>query len=121
MTAFPERTGVCMDSCHVFAAGYDLRTEAGFKATLTEFDRIIGLRHLFLIHLNDSKKPQGSRVDRHAHIGKGKIGLTAFEYFMNDPSLTQIPKILETSKEEDGDRKNLERLRALVKHPNEIA
>ena len=115
MTAFPERIGVCVDSCHVFAAGYDLRTAATFDATLAEFDRAIGLERLLLIHLNDSKKPLGSHIDRHANIGQGGIGLEAFGCFMNDPRLARIPKILETPKENDGDRTNLEKLRALIK------
>jgi deoxyribonuclease-4 len=114
MTAFPERLGVCIDSCHVFAAGYDLRSTAAFDATLAEFDRTIGLERLLLIHLNDSKKPLGSHIDRHEHIGGGNIGLEAFGCFMNDPRLANIPKILETPKENDGDRNNLEKLKALV-------
>jgi deoxyribonuclease-4 len=110
----PARVGVCLDTCHVFAAGYDVRTRAAFEATLQTFDRLIGLEHLHLIHFNDAKNPLGSRVDRHAHIGEGAIGLESFGFFMNDPRLQQIPKILETPKDRDGDRKNLTRLRQLM-------
>ena len=111
----PERAGVCLDTSHIFAAGYDLRTEAATEKTLGQFSRIIGLEHLSLIHLNDSKKALGSRVDRHEHIGQGQIGLSAFSFLMNDSRLVKIPKILETPKESDGDRKNFECLKALIK------
>ena len=110
----PARVGVCLDTCHIFAAGYDLRTRTAFEYTLEAFDRIIGIEHLYLIHFNDAKNPLGSRVDRHAHIGEGAIGLAAFGFFMNDPRLRRIPKILETPKDQDGDRKNLDRLRRLL-------
>ena len=112
-----RRMGVCLDTSHIFAAGYDIREKASYQNTLNEFDRIIGLKNLYFIHLNDSKKPLGSKVDRHHHIGEGYIGLKAFECIMNDRRLLKIPKIIETDKGkkgEDWDRVNLERLRNLV-------
>ena len=115
----PSRTGICLDSSHIFAAGYDIRTKTAYRQTMAAFERIIGLKHLCLIHLNDSKKELGSRVDRHAAIGRGFIGLTAFECFMNDARLSRIPKIIETPKTEDGkdmDRLNLKTLRGLLKN-----
>ena len=90
------KVGFCLDTCHAFAAGYDLRTPETYKATWKEFDTIIGLEHLKAIHLNDSKKELGSRVDRHANIGKGTMGLESFSLIMNDKNLTWVPKILET-------------------------
>jgi deoxyribonuclease-4 len=112
-----HRIGICLDTCHIFAAGYDIRTKASYRKTMRQFDSIIGLNHLYLIHLNDSKRELGSRVDRHMHIGKGCIGLDAFRYLMNDKKLWNIPKIIETQKTTEGkdwDRINLERLRSLV-------
>jgi len=111
----PQRVGVCLDTCHVFAAGYDLRSEAACRSTLEDFDRVIGIEHLYLIHLNDAKAALGSRIDRHAHIGAGCIGMEGFGFFINDPRFERMPKILETPKENDGDRKNLARLRNLLK------
>ena len=115
----PERLGVCLDTCHVLAAGYDIATEQGIRGTMSEFDRIIGLNRLRVIHLNDSRKPLGSRVDRHAHIGCGHVGLPAFSYLCSDVRFLPIPKILETPKETapDGrpwDQINLSILRALA-------
>lgn len=113
-----ESVGICLDTCHIFAAGYDIRTAASYRKTIDNFDKIIGFQHLFLIHLNDSRKDLGSRVDRHEHIGKGFIGLKAFELFMNDKRFKDIPKIIETPKQKKGkdwDKENLERLRTLVK------
>lgn len=116
-----HRIGVCLDTCHVFAAGYPLAPAAELDATLTAFDRLIGLSRLKVIHANDSKKPFGSRVDRHEAIGEGAIGPEAFGLLMNDPRLAAIPVILETPKEgADGkvdpamDRKNLATLRAML-------
>lgn len=94
--ANPQKIGVCLDTCHIFAAGYDIRTEAAYAATLEEFDRIIGLSKLKIIHLNDSKKELGSKIDRHENIGKGMIGLEGFRLLMTDSRLKNIPKILET-------------------------
>jgi len=88
--------GVCIDTCHIFVAGYDLRTAEACDATLKEFDRIVGLKHLYAFHLNDSVKGLGSRVDRHANLGEGMIGLECFRYLMKDPRTRQIPKYLET-------------------------
>jgi deoxyribonuclease IV len=112
----PERIGICLDTCHVFAAGHDIRSAAGWTAMLEEFDSILGLEQLKAIHVNDSKKDLGSHVDRHEHIGLGKIGLEGFRFLMNDERLLNIPKILETDKSEDmhEDVENMERLRSLV-------
>ncbi len=97
-----ERISVCMDTCHIFAAGYEIRDRKNYNATMAKFDDIIGLNYLKAIHLNDSKKEFGSRRDRHEHIGKGQIGADAFKFIMNDKRLASIPKLLETPKEEDG-------------------
>lgn len=88
--------GVCIDTCHIFVAGYDLRTPEACDATLKEFDRVVGLRHLYAFHLNDSVKGLGSRVDRHAHLGEGMIGLDCFRFLMTDPRTRTLPKYLET-------------------------
>lgn len=88
--------GVCIDTCHIFAAGYDLRTPAACDATLKEFDQVVGLKHLYAFHLNDSLKPLGSRVDRHQPLGKGQIGLECFRFLMQDPRTRDLPKYLET-------------------------
>jgi deoxyribonuclease-4 len=114
-----ERMAVCLDTCHVFAAGYDIRSERGWEETLTAFDRIIGLGRLAAIHVNDSRRELGSRVDRHDHIGKGLIGLGGFRCLMNDPRLDRVPKILETEKSEDmhEDIENMNVLRSLVAEP----
>ncbi len=95
----PGRVGVCLDTCHIFAAGYDISTPDGAAESFAEFDRIIGLKRLRVMHLNDSRKPWGSRVDRHAHIGRGMIGLEAFRYVCQNPAFKKIPKIMETPKE----------------------
>jgi len=113
----PERTGVCLDTCHVFAAGYDIRTPDGYAGVLGAFDRILGISHLKVIHLNDSKKELGCRVDRHEHIGKGAIGPGAFHRLLTDARLRGLPMILETPKDDDfvtADRQNLQTLRRLV-------
>jgi deoxyribonuclease-4 len=117
-----KRIGVCLDTCHVFAAGYPLAPAAALEATLDAFQASIGLDRLIVIHANDSKKPCGSRVDRHEAIGKGKIGSRAFGLLMRNPRLAQVPMILETPKEgESGkpdpaiDRANLATLRRLSK------
>ena len=95
-----KRVGVCLDTAHAFAAGYDLRTPEAFATTLAEFDRIVGFCYLRGVHLNDSKTEMGSRVDRHAPIGKGKIGLDTFRLIMNDTRFEEIPLILETPESE---------------------
>ncbi len=91
-----ERVGVCLDTCHTFTAGYDLRTEAVCETTFREFDRIVGFEYLCGMHLNDSKPDLGSRVDRHESLGKGKLGWSVFRYIMNDDRFEEIPLILET-------------------------
>jgi deoxyribonuclease-4 len=113
----PARMAVCIDTCHVFAAGYDISNEDGYEKTLREFDAVIGLHRLVAIHVNDSKKPLGSRVDRHEHIGKGTIGKVGFALILHDARLAGVPKILETPKGNDlkADRMNLETLRRLAK------
>ncbi len=111
------RVGICLDTCHVFAAGYDIRTPDGYRKTLKELDVCIGLERLRAIHLNDSKGGLGSRVDRHEHIGEGRLGLAAFRHLLNDARLRQVPMILETPKDDDfvtADRRNLARLRRLL-------
>jgi len=115
----PSRLGVCLDTCHVFAAGYELRTRAGYERTIASFERAIGLSSLRAIHVNDSKKDLGSRVDRHEHIGKGMIGEAGFRNLMTDARLRAVPKFLETPKDEDlaWDRKNLATLRRLAAAP----
>jgi deoxyribonuclease-4 len=112
-----DAVGFCLDTSHIFAAGYDIRTPSAYQKTINIFDAIAGLEHLYLIHLNDSKKELGSRVDRHEHIGQGCIGLKAFELFMNDHRLNDIPKVIETPKQHDGkdyDKINLSTLKGLV-------
>lgn len=114
----PQRVGVCMDTCHVFAAGYALAPEAEYRATFREFDRLVGMKRLRAFHLNDSLKPFASRVDRHAHIGQGHLGLEPFRLLVNDPRFQNRPMILETPKEDeandDMDAVNLRVLRRLV-------
>ena len=112
----PERLCVCLDTAHVFAAGYDLTTEKSTRAMFREFDRVIGLNRLAALHLNDSKAERGSRVDRHQHIGKGRIGLPAFRFIMNHRRFRKLPKVLETpkGKELKEDVENMRTLRSLV-------
>ena len=111
----PDRLGICVDTCHIFAAGYDISTKKEYEKTFKEFDKIIGIEHIKMFHLNDSKKGLGSRVDRHEHIGKGEIGLKAFECLINDSRFQHIPMVLETpkSKELIEDIENLNTLRSL--------
>ena len=92
------RVGVCLDTCHLLAAGYDICTEPGYAQTFRDFDRIVGLARIKAFHLNDSKKPCGSRVDRHEHIGKGCLGLEPFRRVLNDPRFKDLPMLLETPK-----------------------
>lgn len=91
-----SRVGVCLDTCHAFTAGYDLRTSDACEATFTKFDKVVGFKYLRGMHLNDSKPDLGSRVDRHDSLGKGKLGLDVFRYIMNDPRFNTIPMVLET-------------------------
>lgn len=110
-----ERIGVCLDTCHIFVAGYNLSSKESYDKIWNDFEKIIGLKHLKAIHVNDSKKECGSRIDRHDHIGKGKIGKKAFSFLMNDPKLFGIPKILETPKESLlEDKENMQELYNLI-------
>ena len=112
-----DHIGVCLDTCHIFAAGYPISDPKEYKKTMKKFDDIIGIDKLKIIHMNDSKKEFGSRRDRHEHIGKGHIGIEAFRNIVNDKRLKKIPMILETPKEEElkEDIENLKVLRSLVK------
>jgi deoxyribonuclease-4 len=118
----PERFGVCYDTCHTFAAGYDIRSKKAYNATFREFDKIVGVDMIKVFHMNDAKRGLGSRVDRHEHIGKGEIGLDAFGFIMTDRRFKDVPKILETPKGETKGRSwdeiNLAALRSfLAKKP----
>ena len=117
------RIGVCFDTCHAFAAGYELRDADAYDATIRAFDQTIGLDRLRVFHLNDSKKGLGSRVDRHAAIGEGELGLNPFGFLLNDPRFPGLPGILETPKGDDGeeDRRNMTTLRGLVRAPALVA
>ena len=119
-TKAPDRLGVCLDTCHLFAAGYDFRSREGYDTMTDEMERAFGIARIKCIHTNDSKKDCGSRVDRHDHIGKGKIGKTGFTHFVNDKRFAGTPMILETPKGRDGrgtdlDKVNLKRLRAMIR------
>jgi len=111
-----EQLGVCLDTCHIFAAGYDIRSPQVYEQTIQEFDRAIGLERLKFFHLNDSKKELDSHVDRHEHIGQGHIGLDGFALLVNDPRFAGLPMVLETPKQKDlaADRKNLAVLKKLL-------
>ncbi len=113
----PDRLGVCFDTCHVFAAGYDISNKKGYDKIFKNFDNIVGFQTIEGFHLNDSKKGLGSRVDRHEHIGKGELGIKAFELLMNDKRFENVPMVLETPKGPDmeEDRINLKVLRGLIK------
>jgi deoxyribonuclease-4 len=120
-----RRVGICFDTCHVFASGYDLRTRAAYEDTIERVEEHVGIGNVGLFHLNDSKKPLGSRVDRHEHIGDGHIGLDGFAFLLNDERFRRIPKLLETPKkiEHESDRRNLATLRGLLNsrpHEREI-
>ncbi len=112
----PERVGFCLDTCHVFAAGYEIRTEEGYAETINSFDSILGLDNLMAFHFNDSKRELGSHVDRHDHIGAGQIGLDGFRHFVNDTRFADRSALLETPKSDDlhEDVENLARLRDLI-------
>lgn len=101
LSTHKRRIGYCLDTCHVFCAGYDISTKDGYEKTIKDFDNILGLEHLKAIHVNDSTKPCGSRVDRHAPLGEGTIPLKTFELMMRDKRLADIPKILETPSDEE--------------------
>jgi|SRR5579863_760647 len=117
--AKPARVAVCVDTCHIFAAGYPITSQTEYAATMTEFDRVIGVDRIRAFHLNDSVRELGSRVDRHAKIGAGKLGLEPFRHLLNDRRFAKVPMYLETPKgEEDGeqlDTINLRTLRSLIK------
>jgi deoxyribonuclease-4 len=109
--------GFCLDTCHLLAAGFDIATAAGLRETIGAIERSIGLAHVHLIHANDSKTARGSRVDRHAHIGAGHIGLEGFRRILRHPKLRRKPFILETPIDEPGDdRRNMETLKKLAGH-----
>ncbi len=110
----PDRVGVCLDTCHIFAAGYDIRDKLSYEKTFKKFDQVIGLKKLQAIHLNDSKKDLGSRVDRHEHIGEGQIGLEGFRLIMNDLRFIDVPKILEIPGDMKKFKENLDLLKNLV-------
>ncbi len=110
-----HRVGVCFDTAHAFESGYDIRDEESYSKTFEEFDRIIGIKKLKCFHLNDSKTPLGSNVDRHEHIGKGQLGIKAFELLVNDARFQELPMILETPGAEEFYEENLETLRKLLK------
>lgn len=126
------RIGVCLDTCHLLAAGYDICSAEGYRDTFTQFGQIVGFPRLKAFHLNDSKKPCGSRVDRHEHIGKGCLGLAPFRRLLNDPRFATLPMLLETPKEDTPqtrklsdvdplDRVNLDVLRGLLQPPKTSA
>jgi deoxyribonuclease-4 len=111
-----DRLTVCYDTCHTLAAGYDFRTPEGYAEVFKQFDEVIGLDRLTVFHFNDSKKDMGSRIDRHAHISEGEVGLDGFRHILNDPRFQETPMLLETPKSKDmhEDVENLARLRALI-------
>ncbi|HEX7418333.1 MAG TPA: deoxyribonuclease IV [Thermoanaerobaculia bacterium] len=112
----PARVGACIDTCHIFASGYDIRSRDGYERTIEQLDAHAGIENVGAFHLNDSKRPLGSRVDRHEHIGKGLIGVDAFAFVLNDPRFARIPKLIETPKtvETESDRVNIGLLRSLI-------
>jgi len=118
----PDRVAFCFDTCHVTAAGYDMSSDAEAETVLAEFDRVCGLSHLRVLHMNDSQGAIGSRKDRHAHIGHGTCGTSCFRTIVNHPALAAVPAILETEKEDDEDGRpwdlrNVEHLKALIGRP----
>jgi deoxyribonuclease-4 len=110
----PERLGVCLDTCHLYAAGHDIKTEAGYERTLRRFQRVVGLRKLKAVHLNDSKKGLGARVDRHARAGEGTLGLPAFRRIVNDRRFRGVPLVVETPGPLAEWKKEIALLRGLV-------
>jgi len=110
----PERLGFCLDTCHLLAAGYDFRTRQGYDRMMAAWDDLVGIERIRVIHLNDSKKDLGSRVDRHEHIGQGYIGTKGFEFLLNDRRLAGLPMVLETPKDDNADVRNLQMLRSLM-------
>lgn len=127
-----RRVGVCLDTCHLIAAGYDIQSGTGYDETFRQFGRIVGFKRLKVFHFNDSKKPCGSRVDRHEHIGKGCLGLAPFRRILNDPRFAKLPMLLETPKVDTPqtrkasdvdpwDKMNLDVLRGLLQRPKTLA
>ena len=127
-----RRVGVCLDTCHLIASGYDITSDKGYEETFRQFGRIVGFSRLKVFHVNDSKKPCGSRVDRHEHIGKGCLGLEPFRRILNDPRFAKLPMLLETPKLDTPesrrksdvdplDRMNLNVLRGLLQRPKTSA
>lgn len=116
-----KRLGVCIDTCHAFAAGYPLQTAEQYSDTMAQLDATVGIEHVKAIHLNDSKQPLGSRVDRHEHIGRGKLGVEPFRHLLNDQRFRETPMYLETAKEKEEDEEmdvvNLRVLRGLITTP----
>ncbi len=108
--------GVCVDTCHIFAAGYDLRTPEAFEKTIQDFDKIVGLKYLDAFHVNDSLKPLGSRVDRHAALGEGEIGMECFKLLMQHPKTRDLPKYLETPEGPPLWKKEIQLLKKFAKH-----
>ena len=119
----PDAFGVCMDTCHIFAAGYDIRTPETYAATMADFDRLVGYERIKALHVNDALLPFGDRKDRHAPIGEGHIGLDGFRNIVNDPHLSHLPMVLETPKSADchEDVENIARLRALIAQPATVS
>jgi deoxyribonuclease-4 len=115
-SSFPHRFGVCLDTCHAFASGYQIAEKDGYRRTFDEFDQAVGLSTLMAFHLNDSKKGLGCKVDRHEHIGAGTLGLEPFRFILNDPHFSLVPKFIETPKgdDEEMDAINLKLLRSLI-------
>ena len=111
----PGKFGICIDTCHIFAAGYDIRTKEAYDRTMDEFDKIMGIKNVFAFHLNDAKVELGSRVDRHENIGEGKIGKDAFGFIVNDKRFEKVPMVLETPGGDEFYKKNLSILRGLIR------
>jgi len=114
---FPDRVGFCIDTCHIFGAGYDIGTAEGYATTVQKMDDVLGLDNVHAFHLNDSKGALGSTVDRHAEIGQGEIGLEAFRLFLTDPRFANVPGILETPGGDPAFARNLALLRSLLPSP----
>jgi deoxyribonuclease-4 len=113
---YPDRAGVCFDTAHAYEAGYDISTQRGLNDALAEFDRLVGLARIHVLHLNDSKTPLGSRVDRHWHIGEGFIGRDGFRAIVNHPALRHLPAIMETPRiDAEDDMKNMRVVRRLIR------
>ncbi len=113
---YPDRVGICLDTCHLFAAGYDIRSPESVEKTLEEFDNIVGLKRLYAVHLNDSKGSLKSGLDRHEHIGQGEIGEKGFQAFINHKAVRDKPMILETPEDKRGNfETNLKKVRSLYK------